>query len=234
MSLIFDIGIVLLLAFFAWRGASKGLILSLCGLAAVFVAFFAARFISDAFCAPVANIIRPVIENSITETMEDAIQRTEFSAAGGGVAESVEEIPLNGVLSTVQESAMFQGLTRFLEDAVKNKILQQGARTAVQAVSEYISLLIARAVLFGSSYIAILLAWFLVSHMLDLAFKLPILAEVNLAGGLLLGLIKGVLLIIILVWLGQLAGLVPNRPDTPILSLFTVGRLSELLANLPV
>ena len=233
MSLIFDIGIVLLLAFFAWRGASKGLILSLCGLAAVFVAFFAARFISDAFCVPVANVIRPVIENSITETMEDAIRHTEFSAIGGGVAESVEEIPLNGVLSTIQESAMFQGLTQFLEDAVKNKLLQQGARTAVQVVSEYISLLIARAVLFGLAYIAILLAWFLVSHALDLAFHLPILAEVNLAGGLALGLVKGVLLIIVLVWLGQLAGWVPNQPNSPILSLFTVQGLSELLANLP-
>ena len=83
MSYIFDIGIVLLLAFFAWRGAVKGLILSLCGLAAVFVAFFAAQFISDAFCVPVASIIRPVIENSVTETVEDAIKRTEFSAVGG-------------------------------------------------------------------------------------------------------------------------------------------------------
>ena len=233
MSLFIDVVILLLLAFFAWRGAAKGLVLSLCGLAAVFVAFFAARFISDAFCVPVANVIRPVIENSITETMEDAIRHTEFSAAAGGVAGSVDEVSLSGVLSTIQESAMYQGLTQFLEDAVKNKLLQQGARTAVQAVSEYISLLIARAVLFGVSYIAILLAWFLVSHALDLAFHLPILAEVNLAGGLALGLIKGVLLIIVLVWLGQLAGVVPNRPEAPILSLFTVDKLSELLATLP-
>lgn len=233
MSYIFDIGIVLLLAFFAWRGAVKGLILSLCGLAAVFVAFFTAQFISDAFCVPVASIIRPVIENSVTETVEDAIKRTEFSAAGGGVAESVEEVSLNGVLSTVQESEMFQGLLRFLEDAAENRTLQQGTRTAVRAVSEYISLLIARAALFGGSYIVILLVWFLVSHALDLAFKLPILAQVNLAGGLVLELVKGILLIIVLVWLGQLAGVIPAEPDTPILSLFTVGRLSELLENLP-
>ena len=233
MPYLIDVVILLLLAFFAWRGAVKGLILSLCGLAAVFVAFFAAQFLSDAFCVPVANIIRPVIENSITETMEDAIKHTEFSAVDGGVAERVEEIPLSGVLSTIQDNAMFQGLTRFLEDAVKNKVLQQGVRTAVQAVSEYISLLIARAVLFGVSYIAVLLVWFLVSHALDLAFHLPILAEVNLAGGLVLGLVKGVLLIIVLVWLGQLAGLVPAEPDTPVLSLFTVKRLGELLESLP-
>ena len=233
MSYIIDLVIVLLLAFFAWRGAAKGLILSLCGLAAVFVAFFAAQFISNAFCAPVANIIRPVIENSITETMEDAIKHDKLSADDGGVAESAEEVSMNGVLSVIRESAMFQGLTRFLEDAVQNKLLQQGAHTAVQAVSGYISLLIARNVLFGVSYVAVLLVWFLVSHAMDLAFKLPILSQVNLACGLVLGLIKGALLIIVLVWLGQLAGLVPAEPDTPILSLFTVKRLGELLASLP-
>ena len=36
---LFDIIIVALLALFAWRGATKGLILSLCGLAAIFAAY---------------------------------------------------------------------------------------------------------------------------------------------------------------------------------------------------
>ena len=78
----------------------------------------------------------------------------------------------------------------------------------------------------------ILLVWFLLSHALDLAFQLPILAEVNTAGGLIVGLIKGGLVTVVLVWLGQLAGVVPSQPDTPVLSLFTVSRLSELLMDL--
>ena len=49
-----------------------------------------------------------------------------------------------------------------------------------------------------------------------------------------IGLVKGVLLAIVLVWLGQLAGVVPSEPDTPVLSLFTVRRLGELLDSLPV
>lgn len=233
MSYFVDFVILALLAFFAWRGAAKGLILSLCGLAAVFVAFFAAQFISTAFCEPVANIIRPVIENSITEAMEDAIKHTEFSVPGGGAAMSVDDIPMNSLLSAIQESDMFRGLSQLLEDAVENKLIQQGTRTAVQAVSGYIALLISRTALFGLSYVAVLLIWFLVSHALDLAFKLPILAQVNMGCGLVLGLIKGVLLIIVLVWLGQRSGLVPSPPESPILSLFTVEGLGKLLAGLP-
>lgn len=62
---LFDIIIVAVLVLFAWRGAAKGLILSLCGLAAVFVAFFAAQFISEQFCAPVSNIFRPIIIQAV-------------------------------------------------------------------------------------------------------------------------------------------------------------------------
>ena len=79
----------------------------------------------------------------------------------------------------------------------------------------------------------ILLVWFLVSHALDLAFHLPILSQVNTAGGLLAGLVKGGLLAVVLVWLGQLGGVIPIPPETPVLSLFTVDRLWELLNELP-
>ena len=62
----------------------------------------------------------------------------------------------------------------------------------------------------------------------------PVDALANyLAGGLLFGLVKGALLTIILVWLGQMSGVIPAHPDTPVLSLFTVDKLWELLAGLP-
>ena len=54
-----------------------------------------------------------------------------------------------------------------------------------------------------------------------------------MAGGLLVGLIKGGLLTVVLVWIGQVAGLVPIPPSTPIVSLFTVDKLWELLGALP-
>ena len=223
MSVLFDVVIVLLLIFFAWRGAAKGLVLSLCGLAAVFVAFIAAQLISDAFCVPVANIIRPVISDSI----EDAIQGLGNIPIGG------EQNPftMGEVLDYLKESEMFQGFSDFIKQAVDANAQKQSF--SVNALANYLSRGIAKIVLFAIVFIAVQLVWFLVSHMLDLAFHLPILSQVNLAGGLVIGLIKGVLLIIVLVWLGQMSGVVPAEPNTPILALFTVEGLTGLLAKLP-
>ena len=45
--LVFDIAIVVILILFAWRGASRGFVLSLCGLLAVVVAFVGASFLAN-------------------------------------------------------------------------------------------------------------------------------------------------------------------------------------------
>ena len=225
MSYFIDIVIVLLLAFFAWRGAVKGLVLSLCGLAAVFVAFFAAQVISDAFCVPVANIIRPVINQSLQEAAQEV----------GNIAVGGEEsgYTVSDLLNFLKESELFQGFSEFIRQSVNDDALEQGSQSPLNALADYLSRGIAKVVLFGIIFIGVQIAWFLASHALDLAFHLPILSEVNLAGGLVFGLVKGVLLIIVLVWLGQVSGAVPAEPDSPVLSLFTVKGLSELLAHLP-
>ena len=231
MAYIFDVAIVLLLAFFAWRGASRGLILSLCGLAAVFVAFFAAQFVSDTVCAPVANIIRPIIAQSFRDVIpepEPVTAQPESDAVAPGYP------PLDEIVASIQEEGLFQGFAAFLKDGVENNAVEEGPLTSpVDALASYLSKGIAKALLFALVFLGVQIGWFLASHALDLAFKLPILAEVNLAGGLIIGFAKGILLIIVLVWLGQLSGFVPAEPDTPILSLFTVKRLSGLLESLP-
>ena len=219
---IFDILIVALLALFAWRGAAKGLVLSLCGLAAVFVAFFCAQFLSDQLCEPVGGILRPIVAQTIR----------------GADAEPVPDDPEQGytvdeLLSSIQEKGLFEGFTAFLEQGAAYDSLGQGPQSPLDALAGYLSKAIARALLFGGSFLTILLVWFLVSHALDLAFHLPILSQVNTAGGLLAGLVKGGLLAVVLVWLGQLGGVIPIPPETPVLSLFTVDRLWELLNELP-
>lgn len=223
-SYIFDIVIVALLAISAWRGAVKGLVMSLCGLAMVFAAFFAAQFISNMFCPPVANIIRPII----IQTVRGADAEPETDPEDPEAGYTADEL-----LRSIQKEGLFEGFDHFLEQGVTDNNVGRGIKSPMDALAGYLAMGIAKALLFGIVFLGIQIAWFLISHTLDLAFKLPILAELNLAGGLIVGLVKGALLIIVLVWLGRLAGVVPGEPDTPILSLFTVEGLAKLLESLP-
>jgi len=226
-AFIFDIIIILILAFFAWRGAKKGLILTLCSLVGIFIAFFGARWTSAQFYDPVAKIIEPPIYQSILSVAEQDAEQASYSALVGS-AHSLDEL-----LDLLEESDLFTGFSRFLEEAAeKNAIPDRADGSAAQALAAYLAPLIAKAGLFAITFLLILLIWFLLGHILDLAFKLPVLSTVNWLGGLLLGLIKAVLLVMVLIWIGQRAGLIPDTPETPIVSLFTADKVLSLLNGL--
>ena len=61
LHLLLDVAILLILLLFFLQGRKKGLILTLCGLVAVFVAFFGARMATEAFTPRVTEAIRPHI-----------------------------------------------------------------------------------------------------------------------------------------------------------------------------
>lgn len=232
MLYVIDLLILAILAFFAWRGAKKGLILTLCSLAGLLIAFFGARVVSTAFYQPVSHILQPGIYHAVLGAEPGQDEQPGYGAQ--------EEAPVPGytldqLLDSIRQTGLFAGLTGFLDQAQEQDAIQNAqSLTPAQALSGYLARLAARAGLFALSFLAILLIWFLVGHMLDLAFHLPLLSVVNLAGGAALGLLKAAVLVLVLVWLGQLAGWIPQQPDTPVLSLFTPQGLGRLLNQLLV
>ena len=148
MPYLFDILIIAVLALFAWRGAAKGLILSLCGLAAVFVAFFAAQFVSDTFCQPVANIIRPIIVQSFSELVpDDPLTVVEVGPNQSTVGYSYT---LDDLLDSIQKEGLFKGFSAFLEgDAAKDAIQTSAHTSPLDALTSYLAKAVARTLLFG-------------------------------------------------------------------------------------
>ncbi len=227
--IVVDIVIVLLLIFFAWRGAKKGLILTLFGMLGLVVALLGARFLSNTFYEPISDIIEPGIYQNVKDLEEQALGGLDFdlNAALDSSAEGLVEI--------LREQDLFPGLTDLLETAAENdSIFDDGKLSAAEALSTYLSDLLARLILFVLGFIIILLLWFLISRTLDLAFKLPILNAVNVVGGLILGLLKAIVIVVILIWVGQLLDWIPADPSTPILSLLSPDGIKEILNRLVV
>lgn len=227
--IIIDIIIVIALIFFAWSGARKGLILTLFGMLGLVVALFGSRFLSNTFYEPVSDIIEPGIYQSIKGLEERTLEGLEFDL------DATLDNSVDGLLELLREQDLFPGLVDLLESAVENNPLPDtGGLDATRTLATYVSELLARLILFVFSFIVILLVWFLVSRALDLAFKLPILKWVNVAGGLILGLAKTVTVIVILVWIAQLLNWLPADPPSPVLSLFTPKGIKEILNRLVV
>ena len=228
--LIYDLAVIAILALFALWGSRKGLVLTLCSLAAFFVALIGAAFLSNALAGPVAKAVEPAIERRIQESLTEAIKSTEFISVNGGVAERPEEVALAGVIGHLKESHLFQGFADSFQRAVENGLAEATANAA-KALAHFVALQLARIVIFIFAFFAILIGWLFLSHALDLVARLPVLSTVNRWGGAAAGLVKGALALFIAAWLLR-DGYIPQEAveNTHLLNFFcTASPLSFFL-----
>lgn len=227
---IIDIVILIVLAICAFLGYRKGFILTLASFLAVFIAFFGATYLSDLLCEPAASLLQPAVESVVTKAIESAApdglltpseqpldpavatllppdpdenEPTEILVSIDQILEALEG------LSLFDQYINFDGFLQSFRDTIDSSIQQSIAATG-REISLYIARELARAILFLVCFLLILALWSLVSHMLDLAFKLPVLSTVNAVSGLLLGLVKGLCLVFIVVFLVKSALLTPE------------------------
>lgn len=221
MVLILDLAVVAVLILCAWRGAARGLILTLCGLLAVVVAFAGAFWVSDRFNEPVSEFIQPYIQVHVETLLKDSVPQPDPDGAPPspflpipGVAQeedepAAESFSLEDVLEALGNSKLLSGLMASVSDAIEEGVLTV-VTTAAAAVSAFLAQQLARSGLFLLSFLLILLVWWLLSHALDLAFRLPVLRTLNRTGGLLVGLVKGVLILLVACWALGIFDLIPS------------------------
>lgn len=194
--LAYDLAAALILLFFLWRGYRKGFVLTLCGFLAVFVAFIGASVLSDMLAGPMANSIQPIVEQHITQVME-AHNSSQFSDVLDNAA---QDLPLEEFLEALKDSPIYRSFAQSIEAAVDAGLVA-ATTDAVRLVAGYVAKQVARIVLFTVAFVLILVLWFMLSHALDLAFRLPVLSTLNHWSGALLGLLEGFALLIIACWL---------------------------------
>ena len=196
--LIYDLAVIAILVLFAIWGSRKGLVLTLCSLAAVFVALIGASFLSDLLAEPVANVIEPAVTSSIHDTVTSYYQRSATESIEE--SEWLSQLPLEELLDPLRESDFFRGYVETFQEAVDNKTAEIVTHV-VQELAHFVAVQIARMVIFVLAFIAILAAWVFLSHTLDLVAKLPVLSTLNRWGGAVAGLVKGALVLLIAAWL---------------------------------
>ncbi|MEG0824908.1 MAG: CvpA family protein [Oscillospiraceae bacterium] len=184
--ILLDVAVLGLLVLFGFWGAKRGFVLSLCGLFAVVVAIFGASLLS--------HYITPIISNFLAPHLTPIFE-------GWLVQEGVPQ--QSGFLWRMMEQALLHSLPETVAGA-----LPQVTTAAALAIT--VAGWIANATSFLLTFMVILLLWTLLSHALNLVSKLPGLNMLNKTAGLMVGLIKGAVVLFVGAWvLRHLDGFVP-------------------------
>ena len=166
-------------------------------LLAVFVAFIGATVISSQLARPMSRLIQPALERSITQVLEEQTHAVfpppetseasqppalsdAFSGEEGqeGEEDWLAQLPLDEVLDALQASSLYQHFIQPIQDAIQDGVMEV-TTSAARAVADYLALELTRMFLFLVSFALVLLLWLLLSRVLDLACKLPVLSTLN-------------------------------------------------------
>ena len=114
--LLFDLIVLAVLVIFTLRGAWRGLVLSLCSLLAVVVAFAGASFLARTVSPMVAQALEPRFAAAIETRLEDALEQRV--AEGEQAVLTTEDVPLEGVLDILRDMGLYQNLIGAVHRAV--------------------------------------------------------------------------------------------------------------------
>ena len=206
--LILDLIIVAVFIIFAAVGAHRGLVLSLCGLLAVLVAFVGASFAARTLSPIVANALEPRFAAAIEEQLNEQIRNSQIQTgltdpAAGEV--SPDTLPLQDVLNALRDMGFYETLIDSVNQAVEDGMTAVAASAAAQVAAAIVQSA-AYLIIFLVGFVLILVIWKLISRALDLVARLPGLHFLNKSLGALFGLIQACIILFVAAWLLQFFG----------------------------
>lgn len=217
-NLILDLLVLAVIVLFAVMGWRKGLVLTLCGLLVVFVAYFGATYVSDTFSDELAELIQPAIQNQLDLVVEQAMPSGDEPSYApllpapdaGDQEQDTAAASLEQVMAALRRSPLLTGMYESVTQAITDGAVKV-ITTASAAIADYLAHQISRAGLFFLTFFLIVVVWALLSRALDLVCRLPVLRSFNEIGGLLLGLVKGICILLAAVGLVTVLGLIPEE-----------------------
>lgn len=202
MSIALDlilIGIVLLCG---WRGFRTGIINGVCGILAIIIALYGANLVSTVYYSEFTGMAEPftngIVDSAIATVME-----------WNGTQEKEKDIPI--VQLSPEEKSDPEALSYAvyrqvgLIDSVSQQLSEDTAQTVDEAnytLSEEITNRLCDRVvyvaLFTIAFLLIAIVFSVIGNIFDLSFGLPGHENINHITGAVLGVAKGILLIIII------------------------------------
>lgn len=220
---IIDAVAVAILAFFVLWGAHQGLLRSLTGLLTIVVALVGAGLIASALADSAARLAGPLVEERIRTQVDEAItaqasqkvEMPELDVEGGD-----EEFDIQDLLALM---GLDQDVRDSLTEEIQEKAVDAGT-TIATAVVESVVRSVLYGVVFLLSFLALTVLLKLALRTLDLVLKLPGLHLLNTLGGAAAGLIQGVVLAFLAIWIARRLGVsfeTETVAQTHILHFFT-------------
>lgn len=194
MSLLFDVVIIAVCVLTIVMGAKKGFVKSLMNLGSNIASFF----LASAFYRPLSVYIK---DNWLQKALSDGIASTIKAISSSGSADHSVTYDLSKLFQDMPDS-FTQILNRYKMDypdlqniyGNSSDVVESTVDSLASAISSSVASMLSNIIAFALIFFASIIALSIVTWILDLIFKLPVLRTANSFFGLLFGLVCAALL----------------------------------------
>ena len=201
-SVILDVVIVAAVIILSIIGKKRGLFRTLAELVSYIVGWIAASVLAKKVSVAVAEWLRPWVEGKLENIAEDLLACVDLEQ---GFEEMISSLP--------------EGLAKlFLDAGFAGKLEQLILGNVSFDFGPYVEELLQNIAYMLSFIVLFLIVMFFLRFLikaLDILTKLPVIHQLNAAGGVLVGALKGLVLVLLLLWLaGETGYLLPREAMT--------------------
>lgn len=233
-AVIMDAIVVIVLVVAVYHGVRRGLLQSLAGLVMVVMALVGAGIAAGTFTEPVAGFVTPLVEERVTEWVESAIEEQTDGFEWNLFEESGEDTEPFRIQELLTLLGLDEEVRETLAERTQTAVRNTGA-TVVSAIVESLVRTFIHGVLFVLAFIVILIILKVLAGAMGLVLRLPGLRGLNALGGAVFGLIEGMLLLFLAVWVARRLGVsfeTAPLAEAHILRIFTTNTPLSLLSFL--
>ncbi len=211
VSHILDLSLIAIVLFCAWRGFRTGIINGMCGILAVVVALFGAHIISTAYSSEFTGMLEP-FATGLVDSLDSSLRDYVSGKTTDFVPES--EITAGDIVYPERESeailrklSFTEGAAQELSEEIADRVDETEERV-LNVLVDFFCERVCYIVIFAIAFILIMIVFSVVSNVLDLSFGIPGHENLNHISGALLGIVRGVLIVVTITCLCRYMGII--------------------------
>ncbi len=216
-----DIALVLIVAFSAWRGFKNGFIRGIFGVLAIIIAIYGANLIAKTYSGEFTGMLEPFVGGIVDKNITGVIGGDTTDGQSAGATDDGASAPLtygepdNDTAGNDEEAALPEPHTDIYDISYKALrgigISEEASRRMAEKVgsetdsigqqltnnlTEKLCGMLAYIAVFGISFILIAIIFAVIGNVVNLAFSLPGIRLVDKIIGLVMGLARGLLIVL--------------------------------------
>jgi uncharacterized membrane protein required for colicin V production len=208
LNTVIDITLILIVAFCAWRGFRNGVIRGICGVLAIILSLYGANLIAKAYSSEFTGMLEPFVSGIVDNAVNNVL----------GAGEDSEENP-DAILTEDERSDVYtvsyealktlgiaENAATLLAEKVSGEMENIGQGMTANLTVKLCEALAYIAV-FGISFILLSIIFAVIGNIINLAFSIPGIEQLDKIIGIFLGLIKGLLIVLALAVIIRYIGL---------------------------